>query len=73
MADQNWRGWRVSVDRDACMGSGMCIVYAPGSFEHDDETKAVFQQPPGDALDAVRTAIEACPTAALTLIEDGTV
>jgi ferredoxin len=71
VADQNWR---VEVDREACMGSGMCIVYAPGSFEHDDETKAVFQQPPGDALDAVRTAIEACPTGALTLIEDdGTV
>jgi ferredoxin len=67
VADQNWR---VDVDRDACMGSGMCIVYAPRSFEHDDETKAVFQQPPGDALDAVRTAIEACPTRALTLIED---
>jgi ferredoxin len=67
VADLNWR---VEVDRDACMGSGMCIVYAPRSFEHDDETKAVFQQPPGDALAAVRTAIEACPTGALTLIED---
>jgi ferredoxin len=70
VADENWR---VEVDRDACMGSGMCVVYAPASFEHDDETKAVFQQPPGDALDAVRTAIEACPTGALTLIvDDGT-
>ena len=63
-------GWRVSVDRDACMGSGICIVYAPASFVHDDETKAVFQQPPGDPLDAVRTAVEACPTGALTLIEN---
>ena len=67
MADENWR---VAVDRDACMGSGMCIVYAPGSFAHDDEAKAVFQHPPGDSLDGVRTAIEACPTGALTLIED---
>ncbi len=67
MADE---GWRVAIDRDACMGSGMCVVYAPASFEHDDETKAIFLQPPGDSLDAVRTAIEACPTGALTLIVD---
>ncbi len=53
------------------MGSGMCVVYAPASFEHDEETKAVFLEPAGDSLEAVRTAIEACPTGALTLIEDG--
>jgi ferredoxin len=62
--------WRVEVDREACMGSGICMVYAPGSFVHDDETKAVFQQPPGDPLDAARTAVEACPTGALTLLVD---
>jgi ferredoxin len=62
--------WRVVVDREACMGSGICMVYAPGSFVHDDETKAVFQQPQGDSLEAIRTAVEACPTGALTLIVD---
>ena len=29
------------------MGSGMCIVYAPGTFAHDDETKAVVDRPAG--------------------------
>ena len=53
------------------MGSGTCMVYAPGSFVHDDETKAVFQVPPGDGLEAVRASVEACPTGALTLIVDG--
>ena len=62
--------WRVEVDRDACMGSGICMVYAPGSFVHDDDTKAVFQVTPGDGLDAVRASVEACPTGALTLIVD---
>jgi ferredoxin len=64
------RAWTVVVDRDVCMGSGMCIVYAPSSFVHDDETKAVFLEPPGDELDTVRIAVEACPTGALRLVTD---
>jgi len=63
-------GWSVEIDRDVCMGSGMCIVYAPGTFEHDDETKAVVIDPAGDSLDAIRTAVEACPTGALRLVTD---
>ena len=62
--------WTVVVDRDVCMGSGMCIVYAAGTFEHDDETKAVVIDPPGDSLEAVCTAVEACPTGALRLVLD---
>ena len=62
--------WTVLVDRELCMGSGMCIVYAPGTFEHDDETKAVVIDPPGDPIEAVRTAVEACPTGALRLVID---
>jgi len=62
--------WSVTVDRDLCMGSGMCIVYAPGTFEHDEETKAVVVDPAGDPLDAIRTAVQACPTGALRLVID---
>jgi ferredoxin len=62
------RGLRVVVDRDACMGSGMCIVYAPGTFSHDDEAKAVAAEPFGDPIEAVRAAVDACPMAALSLV-----
>ena len=51
------------------MGSGMCIVYAPSTFAHDGETKAVVTDIDGDPLDAIRTAVEACPTGALSLTE----
>lgn len=57
----------VVVDRTVCIGSGMCIVYAPASFEHDDEAKAVVRMPLGDPLEAIRNAVEACPTGALSL------
>ena len=62
--------WSVLVDRDLCMGSGMCIVYAPNTFEHDDETKAVVVDPAGDPIDAIRNAVQACPTSALRLVTD---
>ncbi|UGQ12701.1 ferredoxin [Yinghuangia sp. ASG 101] len=63
-------GWTVAVDRDRCLGSGICVLYAPETFTHDDEAKAVVTGQ-GDPLDAVQTAIEGCPTQALQLIHDG--
>jgi ferredoxin len=60
----------IVVDRELCMGSGMCIVYAPGTFAHDDETKAVVVDPAGDPIESIRNAVQACPTSAISLTED---
>ena len=62
--------WTVVVDREVCMGSGMCIVYAPGTFAHDDETKAVVVDPAGDPIESIRNAVQACPTSAISLTDD---
>jgi ferredoxin len=61
----------IVIDRELCMGSGMCIVYAPNTFAHDDETKAVVVDPAGDSIDAVMNAVQACPTSAIQLLNDG--
>ena len=60
---------KVTIDRELCMGAGLCVLYAPGTFAHDAETKAVVVERPTDDLDAVRTAAGACPTAAITIDE----
>ena len=60
----------ILVDRELCMGSGMCIVYAPNTFAHDEETKAVVVDPEGDPIDAIRNAVQACPTSAITLVTE---
>lgn len=57
----------ITIDRERCIGSGMCMVYAPATFAHDDEAKAVVVDPSGDGPDAVMTALEACPTRALRM------
>jgi ferredoxin len=56
----------ITVDRGRCVGSGMCVLYAPGTFEHDETAKAVVVDPAGDPPDVVESAVEACPTGALT-------
>jgi ferredoxin len=67
-ATESDKTWSVVIDRDRCMGSGLCITYAPGTFEHDEEARAVLRTPTTDNLDEVRSAVEACPTAAIQLI-----
>jgi ferredoxin len=63
-------GWSVVIDRESCIGSGLCVAYAPGTFEHDDEAKATLRNPTTEGLDEVRTAVEACPMGALQLSID---
>ena len=60
----------IQVDRARCLGSGMCMVYAPATFSHDADSKAFVVDPDGDQIEAIRNAVEACPTTALR-IEEG--
>ena len=61
---------RPIVDRELCMGSGQCSVYAPNSFALDAEFKARVIDPTGDPPDIIRSAVQACPTSALAIVAD---
>jgi len=76
---------RISIDRGLCIGSGQCILTAPGAFELDDEQKSTViasadaQGPQGTdrtALDAsvtdemLHAAAAGCPVKAITLLDD---
>ena len=60
----------VSIDRDLCMGSGVCLVYAAGTFTHDSESKAVLVDQISDSAEQIQTAVKACPTGALSMSTD---
>ncbi|MEM7140671.1 MAG: ferredoxin [Actinomycetota bacterium] len=60
--------WSVTVDREKCMGTGSCMVYAGDTIVYDVEGKATINEPITDDLDAVQAAIEACPTQALAIV-----
>jgi ferredoxin len=59
----------ITVDREVCIGSGMCSVYAAATFTQDDTAKVVLLDPAGDDPESIRTAVDACPTHALTIDE----
>jgi ferredoxin len=64
---------RIVVDRDRCTGLGMCEAEAPDVFEvQDDGTLALLTEHPSAAQrEEAEAACLACPTEALSLVEDG--
>jgi len=64
---------RVLADRERCVGSGACELLAPEVFEVGDDGVVVLlrPEPAAEAEDAVRDAVEQCPTGALSLTDRG--
>ena len=62
---------RVQVDRERCVGSGVCESLAPEVFEVDDDGLLVVhrEEPDDEQLDDVRDAVQSCPARALALAE----
>jgi ferredoxin len=59
--------WSAVIDHERCIGSGLCVTYAAGTFEQNDDARAVLRTPSTDHLDEIRAAVEACPTGAIAL------
>nr|WP_184847229.1 ferredoxin [Allocatelliglobosispora scoriae] len=61
---------RVEVDREACCGSGNCVMAAPDVFdqhESDGLVVLLLPEPPPELHDAVRQAVHLCPAGAITV------
>ena len=61
---------RIEIDREACMGSGNCIFWAPGVFDLDDDGVAVVVDPEAAPEDRVVLAADGCPTKAISIFRD---
>ncbi|MEU7145688.1 ferredoxin [Nocardia sp. NPDC046473] len=59
---------RISADRERCIGSGMCALLAPDVFDQEDEDGRVrlLDARPQRSHSAVREALDACPSRALS-------
>lgn len=60
---------RVQVDRDACIGSGMCTTRAPQVFVLGEDEKALVltEAVPEGLESAVEDAEACCPVEAITV------
>lgn len=61
---------KARVDRDFCMGSGICVGIAPEVFELDSEGLSQAVNPDAGADDLLREAAESCPGQAIVLEDD---
>ncbi|MFJ6772502.1 ferredoxin [Kitasatospora sp. NPDC091257] len=64
---------QVSVDRDRCCSSGMCVTNAPAVFDQDDRDSLVRLRQIvllPEQFDDVRLAADLCPGRAITVTED---
>lgn len=61
---------KVKVDRDACIGVGNCVAFAPTVFQLDKENKAVVLDASSVDLDTLIEAAKSCPENAITIEDD---
>ncbi|MFE1906832.1 ferredoxin [Streptomyces gardneri] len=62
----------LSVDRERCIGAGMCAMTAPDVFDQDPDEGLVLLLDAGPSAAhhaAVRMAAGVCPSGAITLHE----
>lgn len=64
--------WKITIDRDLCIGAASCVALAMKTFELDGENKAVVLEGEGDLPDLIKLAAESCPTKAIILFDDET-
>lgn len=57
--------WAVSVDADACTGSGLCVGCAPAYFELSAAQRSTVIESVVDPDDAISAAAECCPMEAI--------
>ncbi|WP_067967198.1 ferredoxin [Nocardiopsis trehalosi] len=61
---------RPRVDRERCIGAGMCALRSPETFDQDPDDGRVLlldAAPPPERHAAVREAAGTCPSGAITL------
>lgn len=61
----------IKVIRNTCIGAATCVVYAPSTFEMDDENIAIIRNGDWDKLEKIIAAAQSCPVVAIEVFEDG--
>jgi ferredoxin len=64
--------WKLSVDKDACIGSAVCVSVAPDRFVLDERQRSGPVETEIDADEVVRDAAATCPSEAIRLVDADT-
>jgi ferredoxin len=65
---------QVVADLETCIGAGVCVLTAPKVFDQSPEdgtVRLLVDEIPDEDAALVREAVDLCPSAALSIREDG--
>lgn len=63
--------YKVTVDRNLCIGAGSCVAVAPKAFALDNEAKAIVLPTAGDEDDnTLLESAKSCPVAAIIVTDE---
>ncbi len=64
--------WKISVDKNVCIGSAMCVAIALDRFVLDERQRSGPAEAEIDPDELVRDAAASCPSEAISLVDADT-
>lgn len=61
----------IKVIRDKCIGAATCVVYAPSTFDLDEDNIAIIKSENWDRLEKIVAAAQSCPVLAIEVFVKG--
>lgn len=62
---------KITVDKEKCIGCGLCASIAPNSFKlNEEEGKVDPINPPKDDEQTIKSAAESCPVQSIIITSD---
>lgn len=62
---------KIQVDKEKCIGCGLCSSIAPNSFKLNEEDSRVEAiNPPGDDETAINDAVASCPVQGIIITSE---
>lgn len=61
----------IRILRKKCIGAATCVVYAPDTFDLDEQNIAIVKEGEWDKLEKIVAAAVSCPVIAIEIYEKG--
>lgn len=61
----------IRIVRELCISAATCVVYAPSTFDLDEENLAIIKNAEWDKLEKIIAAAQSCPVSAIEIMVKG--